>query len=316
MYSKLVDIVIPVYNKAKFLRELCIKLQELEESAFNIIFIDDGSTDKSCSIINEFALGLENFYLFNKNNGGVSSARNLGISKCLSKYIWFVDPDDSIKKKWINNLDEIVNADADVIIFDYVLNNVATGTVECVKFNDSGIHPNSYFLVKYDALRSENKNMNILWNKWYRRDFIKEIHFDEEIHLGEDRLFNMQVFKKKGKTYFSKNELYDYFLYESDTLSTSINLSKVKDIYYVNHVNLKIMDFDRYLCKKHIFEQLKMRARLEDKNLINFYFKEHNILGVKVFPFFNIAEFLLILCLYTKIYYILIWFYDFLKRSK
>ena len=91
-----VSIVIPVYNVEKYI-ERCLKsiLNQTLDS-IEVIVIDDGSTDNSGKICDEFSTKYKNVKTFHKRNGGVSSARNLGISIAKGEYIGFVDPDDFI----------------------------------------------------------------------------------------------------------------------------------------------------------------------------------------------------------------------------
>ncbi len=315
MFEKLVDIIIPVYNKSIFLNDLCVRLQKLPSSSYNIIFIDDGSTDDSALIINHLTKDLKNFYLFQKKNGGVSSARNYGINKSISKYIWFVDPDDLIDEdlREIND-NFIFEIDADVIIFNYTLHNIRDSAHIKFNFKERGFYENIYFSEKYDALKSKEKNMNIIWNKWYKRKFIENIEFNENIHLGEDRLFNIEVFFKRGKTFFLNKKIYDYYLYESDTLSTSLTLKKINYIYQVNHINLKVMNFDRVLCKNHIIEQIKIKAKLNDKKLIQFYIMEHRILKKKILPFLNFNEIIIVFFISINLYFVLLYVVNLFKK--
>lgn len=92
------SIIIPVYNVERYLRQCldsCLD-QDIPKSEYEIIIVNDGSPDNSQVIINEYALLYDNICVINKSNGGLSTARNAGLSIAKGNFIWFVDSDDSI----------------------------------------------------------------------------------------------------------------------------------------------------------------------------------------------------------------------------
>jgi glycosyltransferase involved in cell wall biosynthesis len=92
------SVVIPLYNKEKYI-DRCLKsllIQDLPSSEYEIIIVDDGSTDSSCSIVQEYEDKYENVYLYRQKNGGAGAARNNGLSKSRGVYVYFLDADDYI----------------------------------------------------------------------------------------------------------------------------------------------------------------------------------------------------------------------------
>nr|WP_302853132.1 glycosyltransferase [Methanosphaera stadtmanae] len=134
-----VSIVIPVYNVEKYI-ERCLKsiLNQTLDS-IEVIVIDDGSTDNSGKICDEFSTKYKNVKTFHKRNGGVSSARNLGISIAKGEYIGFVDPDDFIHVNMYKELYENakkVNSDIAICSFKEIKGNKIykeDNTVELMK---------------------------------------------------------------------------------------------------------------------------------------------------------------------------------------
>ncbi len=102
----LLSIIIPCYNVYKYLDDL-FKSLEYCDASIEIIFVDDGSPDKSGSMCESFAKGRSNTYVVHKSNGGLSSARNAGLEMAKGQYIWFVDSDDYIEKGIVEILDRI-----------------------------------------------------------------------------------------------------------------------------------------------------------------------------------------------------------------
>ena len=299
MISKKVDIIIPVYNKREFLHDLVVSLNRLPKDLFNIIIVDDGSKDDSYKIILKL-IGekvLDNFYLYSKDNGGVSSARNYGLQKAVSEYIWFFDPDDNLHDDIFKNFDNIKNIEHDVVVFNFIFKIVEKNIVKKVVFENYGEISKNDFLINHDALLSESKNMNNIWNKWYKREFIKDISFDEKFSLGEDRLFNLDVFSKEGEALIYDITIYEYFLYGEGTLSSSLNEKKIKEIYDVNNINIKYLNYRRDACKKHIIDYIKIMTVDGKRSLFLIYKREHKNLNLKIMPLYSFSEFILLILL-------------------
>ena len=104
--NKNITIIIPLYNKEKYIYK-CLNSILLQSYGFyEVLIIDDGSTDNSAKICEEFYSKDKRFKYFSKENGGVSSARNLGIEKAKYDYIVFVDADDYIEEDYLKSLIE------------------------------------------------------------------------------------------------------------------------------------------------------------------------------------------------------------------
>lgn len=103
---KRISLIIPVYNVEKYLRmclDSCLK-QDLNSSEYEIIIINDGSTDSSIEIIKEFQLNYENIIIASQKNAGLSAARNKGLYLSSGRYVWFIDSDDFIKENCLNSV--------------------------------------------------------------------------------------------------------------------------------------------------------------------------------------------------------------------
>ena len=113
-----VSVIIPVYNVEAYIKEMLLSVQGQSFNDFEVILVNDGSTDGSQQIINEFCARDERFRCFVQENAGVAAARNLGIEKATGKYIVFYDPDDVVPVKALekmvkaaekNNAEMIIN---------------------------------------------------------------------------------------------------------------------------------------------------------------------------------------------------------------
>lgn len=121
------SLIIPVYNVYDYL-ERCIDsciTQNIPLSEYEIIAIDDGSTDKSLQLLNQLSNKYHNLKVFHKENGGLSSARNLGVKYAKGEYLWFIDSDDFIKTNVLQDLYQIMdNNNLDVVMMDYNTFNI------------------------------------------------------------------------------------------------------------------------------------------------------------------------------------------------
>ena len=92
--NPLVSIIIPVYNVEKYLQQCVGSVLAQTYKHLEIVLIDDGSTDQSPRMCDEYAAQYENIYVFHKQNGGASTARNIGLENAKGEYIFFLDSDD------------------------------------------------------------------------------------------------------------------------------------------------------------------------------------------------------------------------------
>jgi glycosyltransferase involved in cell wall biosynthesis len=208
-----VSVIIPVYNAEKYIAQ-CIEsllAQTLEECEF--IFINDGSTDNSATIIKEYQKADPRIKLYEQKNQGVSTARNLGLSASTGEYIGFVDADDFIEKDMYKVLFKTAKAeDCDIIISNFesqmegkkvISNYPFPKNISLNKeFIEQQILP--YFL-RYDDL-------NTVCTKLFKKDVIKKssVQFPKHIALGEDGMFSIQCFYNAEKIKFVEYSGYQY----------------------------------------------------------------------------------------------------------
>lgn len=175
----LVSVIVPVYNMIRFLPK-CIE-SICSQTYFNleIILINDGSTDKSGSICDEYMLKDDRIKVVHKENGGVSSARNRGLDIALGKWVVFIDADDHVTEKYIEQF--LVYGESDLVVTNYHLN-----------IGDSPLEYQKVKIKNYLQTISHSLIANVPWGKLYDSKIIKQysIRFDENTRFGEDSLFN------------------------------------------------------------------------------------------------------------------------------
>lgn len=210
----LVSVIIPVYNAEKHLKK-CIEsllIQTLQSCEF--IFINDGSTDKSQSIIEDFQKTDTRIILINQENQGVSVARNNGLQIAKGDYIGFVDADDTVLPNYFQALLEIAQQEnVDIVISRYFINQKGKQQVSQTIFPENKVLHSDFIQKKIIPHCIQTENLNAIWNKLFQRQLIQKnsIRFPIGVALGEDGWFNIQAFQHANSIYFTNYMGYTYF---------------------------------------------------------------------------------------------------------
>ena len=175
-----ISVIIPVYNTEKYLHRCIDSVLVQTFTDWEMLLIDDGSTDDSAIICDEYAAKDERIRVFHKENGGVSSARNLGLDHAQGEWITFVDSDDYIEENFLKSFDG--NLDADL-----VLGNIQLIRKQEVEEVGSHISPGYYNDIK-SGVANCLTNLCFLapWGKMFRRQLLLGLHFDESMCISED----------------------------------------------------------------------------------------------------------------------------------
>ena len=194
-----VSIIVPVYNVEDYVLRCLDSLGRQKYDDIEIIIIDDGSTDKSGKICDEFAKVEKRAKVFHKKNGGLSDARNYGIKKASGELIAFVDSDDYVENNYISKMIETLKSnESDIVVCGYNSECPEDETV-------SGFDATYYCLARQD-------NIDIVaWNKLYKKKLFMEngIEFPKgEKH--EDLLTTYKVMSKANKVSYISDALYHY----------------------------------------------------------------------------------------------------------
>ena len=207
----MISIIIPVYNVEKYLsRCLDTVLAQSFEGDLEIICVNDGSTDASPEILQAYAKFDQRIRIINKENGGLSSARNVGISAANGEYILFVDSDDWISTNTVEVLyKNAVENNSDVVLFGYVKANsdlspkTFMGVPECQQFGVFNADSVPESMLKLFPVS--------VWSKFYKADFLEgnNITFYENI-IYEDVPFWAEVFTQAKAISYVNEPLYFY----------------------------------------------------------------------------------------------------------
>lgn len=226
---KMLSIVIAVYNTENFL-EACLDSilnQKISYDDYEIICIDDGSTDFSGQILDRYANIYPNVHVKHTSNGGVSSARNIGITLAEGEYVWFVDSDDLVSKTSLTDILNVIRCEnPDIIRYDYAS------------------VPENYLIEHGEQLMNVHITTGY-WNAIYKTNIIKtnSIKFNSELKYGEDILFQYYVYVYSNSFVKINKPIY---LYRMNSMSATHNMD-------VQKRTKRIQD---YLIEAKIYKEL------------------------------------------------------------
>ena len=210
----MISVIVPVYNVEKYL-ERCVKsIAAQTYKDLEILLIDDGSTDKSGKMCDDFQQTDSRIKAFHKQNGGLSDARNYGIEHSAGEFISFVDSDDYIDEKMLETLHRLITEnDADLAVcsaMDVFEGKEVTQVKEIKEFNLNKVESYKYML-RGDGIPSA-------CNKLYKMQTVGNVRFPVG-KLYEDGFFTPQILKRVEKTAVTSKPMYYYFR-RADSITT------------------------------------------------------------------------------------------------
>jgi len=209
-----ISVIIPVYNAEKTLRRCLDSIMSSEYEDYEIIIINDGSTDNSAAILSEYASKDQRIRFINQPNSGPSVARNKGLELAEGEIIAFVDSDDYVRGDYLDQLAKTFDEQrADVVFFEF--HRVAPDGVE-----ESVHHLPEFKTGYYQNLinLSEADMFGYTWIKAFRREIAHKVNFDVDVNLFEDELFTCKLMEKPLNLYFLNEAIY-YYVRAAGTLT-------------------------------------------------------------------------------------------------
>ncbi len=221
----MISIIVPVYNVEVFLPDCLKSVSQQTYKDFEVLLVDDGSTDRSGSICDDYVKTDNRFKVFHKQNGGVSSARNYAIDKIQGEWVYFCDADDilycNVLETLIKNFDENV----DSTMGGYIrMNNHGNILEENTIYEEINM---SVEETLHDLYKPKYNMYNgYIWNRLFRRSIIEKYHlrFREDIYIKEDGLFLIQYLCKcNNGTYYNTRPIYKYREHSSSAMNSKLN---------------------------------------------------------------------------------------------
>lgn len=287
------SIVVPVYNVEKYIRKCLESILRQSYDNFEVIIVDDGSTDESYKIIDEYVQKDSRFKSFKKKNGGLSDARNYGMNYVTGDYLLFVDSDDYIAEDLLLNLKNILDVK----------------TVDLVAFNSIVCDDDENIISKRDVAEYVCQDVNLVvkelitrpfvetaWIYCYRLDFWKEHHFEYKKGMYHEDFGLTPLIIYEAKTISSINYFGYYYVQREGSITKSGEYNKVLkkvDDFYNQYLDLiKVFDQKDNCLKKDILISymsecliLKLRElnEIDYKRYVKLIRENHVVSRIKVY---------------------------------
>ena len=212
MHQDLISIIVPIFNTEKYLHQCLDSILSQSYENFECLLINDGSTDASASICREYIAKDARFRYFEKENGGVSSARNLGIERSGGAYITFIDSDDWIEFDYLEVLySAIIQETADISVSTYRTYEMSKNQWLFHAFKrveHQKVFSRQELLNQLMFLHSFDSSYGFVSCKLVRKSILNGIWFNESTHLGEDMEFWFKLYLIAEKSVFSNRDTY------------------------------------------------------------------------------------------------------------
>lgn len=308
----LISIVIPIYNAEKYLEECLNSIKNQTYKNFEVIMVNDGSKDDSETICMNFLRSDSRFRYLKKENGGVSSARNVGLDNVEGDYITFIDADDWVDENYLDLLITTVEKNhSDIVVSSYKqFNNIdvfylrAYSLQEKYLLNFERMNRDD-FLTIFPKLMSTNVCFNNAVAKLFRKELVNDLRFDTSIKYGEDLDFYFRLYLTVDSISYVDEPTYVYRVHGDSTTSNFNQEHAEQELNIFKYMYEKIQEIG--LPSIHYFKKLKKLLEwrmdfLENKVLLNEYLDllknsegtvtYPNTLISVVIPIYNVSPYL------------------------
>lgn len=253
----LVTIIVPVYNGESKISNMIESLLKQSYQNLEILIVNDGSQDNTEKICQKFMKNDKRVRILSKDNGGVSSARNLGLENSRGDVICFADVDDEVESRWIDAMLTAMEKNrAELVICGYEKFN--SNLNEKIKIGENGLWNREEALEAcFDTLGG------FLWNKMFKKEIIQEynIRFHTSVHECEDLMFVCEYLMYSRKIVSISNILYKYDVSGGNKRSKEKQKSRLVAIEYLiellrkNNCTLKYIEelVAEYIVKGNIY---------------------------------------------------------------
>ena len=227
-----VSVIVPIYNTEKYLPRCLESLVSQTLEDIEIICVDDGSTDSSPSILDDFASRFPKIRAVHTENGGVSGARNIDLAMTNGDYIGFLDSDDSASPGMFQTLlSYALDTDSSIVQCSYDKASRRVDALETFCGKDEIVTA----LMDFDIT-------NAVWDKLYRRDVIEEIRFPSDLKFAEDFEFNAHALVKAKNATLIPDSLIHYTERDESESHHSINNGHIKGFRVYDYLRLECAD--------------------------------------------------------------------------
>lgn len=206
----MISVIVPVYNVQKYL-ESCLESIRLQTyNDYEVLLIDDGSSDQSGELCDQYCAKDERFHVIHKKNEGIAAARNDGMDRAKGEFFYFIDSDDYIHPQTLEVLSQALvdNEKADFSMM-YGKKSCRHDEVFAAVQNDVIIHGQQDMMRGLFGTSDQEIQYQAIWNKLFRRSLIEDLRFKDIV--AEDVEFMMNVYLKTNTVALIPHEMYIYF---------------------------------------------------------------------------------------------------------
>lgn len=230
MGKALVSVIVPVYNTGHFLGRCMESILAQSYPHYEVLLIDDGSTDGSGIICDSFDKAYSFIHTFHGENRGTGYARNFGLKVCKGEYVTFIDSDDYVEKNYLERLlMTLMETESDICYCHaYDVDNEGN---ECSDKSDLA-YDNKYRLLSADEYSWTDylDGHFTVWGGMYRRQCFDGMGFPEDLSVGEDTFLLAQVIKGASKICSLHERLYDYVILDQSAFHTAFSKKRYDEI--------------------------------------------------------------------------------------
>lgn len=254
------SIIVPIYNSEKYIGRCIESVQKQTEQDWELLLINDGSSDNSESICTSFQSQDTRIKYFYQKNSGVSSARNRGLLEAQGEWITFIDSDDWIEENHLETFNKQIAQNVDLCINSFIV-DLSYGSrnfnyINCKSFNKA-----DSIKLLFTVLKAHSQ---FLWIKAFKRSIIKDynISFNEQVNLGEDNIFILNYISHINSLSSSSIATYHYDQIEENMFSLGRRKRSIEDLLFQIEKNT-----EAYI---NLYEQVKIDTVLNVAS--NYYY--------------------------------------------
>ena len=270
-----ISVIVPIFNTAEYLQKCICSIQNQSYKNLEIILINDGSADNSLDICNKFAENDKRIIIVDKDNGGISSARNAGLDIASGDYIGFVDSDDYISQDMYRQLIKAgLENNADIVECGYNVVNEEYKTILSVPLKDDIIKDN-YECSKLFLIGKNSAYFN--WNKLYKKTVFERIKFPK-YSCSEDFWVNAKAFYNCKRKKTIKGCYYYYLKHKKSITNAPFNESMLDAIkagksisnFYEKRI-MELCPFAALYIIEHIIGLFKILKKSSSRKINEYY---------------------------------------------
>ena len=280
----LISIIVPIYNVEKYLRQCLDSIQDQSYQNFECLLINDGSPDNSADICKEYVSKDPRFRYIEKENGGVSSARNLGLEHSKGEYITFIDSDDWVDLDYLEVLhSKIREYNTDFVISSYKKFDMDEDCFYLHIWDQDyyeRIWTSQELLSQLPNLENYDGSYTVSWGKLFKRSIFDEILFNEQRKFGEDFECSFKLYLSMTSCLYIHKALYNYRLHSESMLGQVVTERQLMDDIEIRvgrlpYLIVRGIDSSPYISNLKSFIQYRINEKekvgLENSNAIQMY---------------------------------------------